>query len=134
MSGGLSRRAGPSKALGTHLLLELRECDPELLDDLAFIESAMVGAALEAGATIVGQSFHKFTPRGVTGIIAIAESHLCIHTWPEHRYAAVDVFTCGAAFAPSKAADLIIDSLECGSHSATEVRRGPVSSGASVKV
>ena len=34
---------------------------------------------------------------GVTGVVAISESHLCIHTWPEHGYAAVDIFTCGGS-------------------------------------
>ena len=68
------------EVLGRHLLLELGQCDPDLLDNVEFIEDSMVGAARESGATIIGQSFHKFTPRGVTGIVAIAESHLCIHT------------------------------------------------------
>ena len=111
-------------ALGVHLLLELRECDEGLLDNILYIKGAMVGAAEEAGATIVGQSFHKFDPRGVTGIVAIAESHLCIHTWPEYGYAAVDIFTCGTTFKPRKAARLIIDRLRCEQPSITEVKRG----------
>jgi S-adenosylmethionine decarboxylase proenzyme len=69
-------------ALGTHLLLELRDCDPQLLDDLAYIREVMVSTAVEAGATIVGEAFHKFSPWGVTGVVAISESHLCVHTWP----------------------------------------------------
>ena len=87
----------------------------------------MVSAADEAGATIVDRSFHKFEPRGVTGIIAIAESHLCIHTWPEYAYAAVDIFTCGTAFRPRKAAQLIIERLRCAQPSITEIERGPLS-------
>ena len=121
---------GTAEALGTHLLLELNECDSGLLDELDFIEAAMVDAAREAGANILGRSFHKFTPRGVTGIVAIAESHLAIHTWPEHRYAAVDIFTCGESFAPDRAAQLIIGSLKCRNPVTTTIRRGPVASGA----
>ena len=114
-------------ALGTHLLLELREADRGLLDDMDYIKEAMLSAADEAGDTVVGQSFHKFDPRGVTGIVAIAESHLCIHTWPEHGYAAVDIFTCGSAFKPRKAADLIIERLQCRRPEITEIKRGPAS-------
>lgn len=114
-------------ALGIHLLLELRKCSPELLDDLQYIKQAMTGAARGAGATIVGESFHQFDPRGVTGIVAIAESHLCIHTWPEHGYAAVDIFTCGKNFKPYDAADVIIQKLHCDSPSVTELQRGPLS-------
>lgn len=121
-------------ALGTHLLLDLKECNPELLDDFSYIKDAMIGAAGEAGATIVGENFHKFDPLGVTGIIAIAESHLCIHTWPEHGYAAVDIFTCGSNFKPHKAADLIIDSLQCVRPAVTEVQRGIIAEPATSSV
>ena len=98
-----------------------------MLDDIHYIKEAMVGAANEAGASIVGESFHKFSPRGVTGIVAIAESHLCIHTWPEHGYAAVDIFTCGSAFKPQKAAQLIIERLQCRRPEIKEIKRGPTS-------
>lgn len=114
-------------ALGTHLLVELKECDSDLLDNLQFIETAMVNAADEAGATIVGRSFHKFSPLGVTGIVAIAESHLCIHTWPEYRYAAVDIFTCGKSFRPHQASDSIVRELRSAMPSVTEVKRGLLS-------
>ena len=112
--------------LGTHLLLDLRQCNPDLLDDLQYIKQAMMRAATEAGATVLGENFHKFNPLGVTGIIAISESHLAIHTWPEHGYAAVDIFTCGSSFGYQKAAQLIIEHLECAEHRTTELKRGPM--------
>ena len=84
----------------------------------------MMKIALETGATIIGESFHKFSLGGVTGVIAIAESHLSIHTWPEHKYAAVDIFTCNKKFISSKAVDLIIDMLECQDSDIREIKRG----------
>ena len=84
----------------------------------------MLGAAREAGATVVGQSFHKFDPVGVTGIVAIAESHLCIHTWPEYGYAAADIFTCGEEFDPRKAAEVLIGKLDCSQPAIKEIQRG----------
>ena len=39
--------------------------------------------------------FHQFSPYGITGLLAISESHFSIHTWPEYHYATVDVFSCG---------------------------------------
>ena len=122
------------EAFGTHLLLELEGCDPKLLDDLDFIRDSMVAAATETGATIVGQTFHKFSPSGVTGVVAIAESHLCIHTWPEHSYAAADIFTCGPEFDPTKAADLIIAKLGCQNPTIRQVQRGPVSTFSSTPI
>ncbi len=111
-------------ALGTHLLLELKNCNPRVLDDLPFIRETLLTAAREAGGTILGESFHQFHPQGVTGIVAIAESHICIHTWPEFRYAAADIFTCGEHFQPEKAALFLIDKLEAKEPSVQAIKRG----------
>jgi len=115
------------EALGRHILLELRSCSPEALDDLPFIEGTMLHAAEETGATIIGKLFHQFSPQGVTGVVAIAESHLCIHTWPEYGYAAVDIFTCGENFDPVEAARLIIQAVGSQDPELTELERGRVS-------
>ena len=113
--------------LGLHLLLELKECNPELLDNLDYVRNALIRAADDVGAHIVGESFHRFTPQGITGILSIAESHISIHTWPEYRYAAADIFTCGSTFQPRDAADVLIEQFESGCTEITEVRRGLLS-------
>ncbi len=114
-------------ALGIHLILDLKECNPQRLNDLPYIRATMIEAAEAAGATIIGESFHQFNPVGVTGVLAIAESHLTIHTWPEFCYAAVDVFTCGESFAPRKVAQLLIDRFQAKDPSITELQRGLLS-------
>jgi S-adenosylmethionine decarboxylase len=81
--------------VGTQVVLDLYECETEHLDDIAWVKATLVKAARAAGATIVETVFHKFAPWGISGVVVIAESHLAIHIWPEHRYAAIDVFTCG---------------------------------------
>ncbi|MFQ5861083.1 MAG: adenosylmethionine decarboxylase [Dehalococcoidia bacterium] len=111
-------------ALGTELLLELKDCNRELLNDLDYVKETLLKAALEAGATIVGDTFHQFQPRGVTGIVLLAESHLCIHTWPEYSFAAVDIFTCGDTVDPQKAAHYLIQRLQSAEPSVTELKRG----------
>jgi len=82
-------------ALGHHLLVEYTGCDAAVLADLDRVTAAMLAAARASGATIVTHSFHHFSPHGVSGAVIIAESHLAIHTWPEHCFAAVDFFSCG---------------------------------------
>ena len=111
--------------LGTHVLLELRECDSQLLDDLSYIRQELLRAAATVDAHVVGESFHQFTPQGVTGILSIAESHISIHTWPEHGYAAADIFTCGDQTTPERAAAYIVAALRCQDPEITQVRRGP---------
>ena len=60
------------------------------------MEEVLLEAADKAGATIVSHHFHKFSPHGVSGVVIIQESHLTIHTWPEHQFASIDIYTCGA--------------------------------------
>jgi S-adenosylmethionine decarboxylase len=111
-------------SLGTHLLVELRDCNPEIIKDLARVKNALVSAAEEAKATIVDISFHEFNPFGISGMVIIAESHLSIHTWPEYGYAAVDIFTCGDLIKPEVAASFLIKEFECKSPSIVELKRG----------
>ena len=110
--------------LGKHLLLELKECNPKLLDDLDYVRKAMLLAVEKVGASVVGETFHRFDPQGVTGVLAIAESHLSVHTWPEYAYAAADIFTCGSSVDPELAAQVLIDRLESRSPSISVIRRG----------
>ena len=111
-------------ALGKHLLLELKDCNRKVLNDLDFLKGTLLAAANEAGATVLGESFHQFNPHGVSGVVIIAESHLFIHTWPEHGYAAIDIFTCGNSVQPEKAAQKLIRELGAKSHSILEIQRG----------
>ena len=111
-------------ALGKHLLLELKGCNKEVLNDVGFLRGALITAAGEAGAIVLGESFHQFNPQGVSGVVIIAESHLCIHTWPEYGYAAVDIFTCGNSVQPEKAAEILMGKLGSKSHSIMEIERG----------
>jgi S-adenosylmethionine decarboxylase proenzyme len=88
-------KTGHCAAHGSQVVLDLYECETAHLDDLPWVEATLVEAARVAGATIVQTVFHKFAPWGISGVVVISESHLAIHIWPENRYAAVDIFTCG---------------------------------------
>lgn len=82
---------------GRHGLLDLYGCDAARLADAAFLEDTLRSAAQSSGATILTSHFHHFgAEQGVTGVVLLAESHISIHTWPEHRFAAVDIFLCGS--------------------------------------
>lgn len=116
-------------AIGKHLLVELKECNRKRLSDLDFLKDTLLSAAREAGATILGESFHSFPPYGgVSGVVIIAESHLSIHTWPEYCYAAVDIFTCGNSLRPQRAVDLLVKELQARDFSILELNRGILNS------
>lgn len=80
--------------LAKHTLLDFHGCDPAVLASADTLRPLALEAVRSAGGTIVTDIFHGFSPHGVSGVIVIAESHVAIHTWPEHRFAAVDVFSC----------------------------------------
>jgi len=84
--------------LGRQTLVELYGCDADTLRDHATLRTLMIEAVREAGGTYVTDVFHHFSPHGVSGVVVIAESHVTLHTWPEHGYAAVDIFTCSESF------------------------------------
>ncbi|MEW6410230.1 MAG: adenosylmethionine decarboxylase [Nitrospirota bacterium] len=114
-------------ALGTHLLIELRDCNSNTISDINAVRETMVSAAKKAKATIIDVAFHEFSPFGISGMVVIAESHLSIHTWPEYGYAAVDIFTCGNAIKPEEAASYLIEKFECKNPSVVEMKRGILS-------
>lgn len=80
--------------LAKHILLDLYDCDFDLINSVEFVESALTKAVGISGCEILNKYFHKFSPQGVTGIICVCESHFSIHTWPEHNYCAIDIFCC----------------------------------------
>ena len=111
-------------SLGRHFLLELKDCDRSILNDMDALRSCLMQAASECGADVLADSFHRFSPQGVSGVVVIAESHLFIHTWPEHGYAAVDIFTCGTKVKPEIAAELIMAKLASKNRTIIEMQRG----------
>ena len=109
---------------GKHILAEYLECECTYLDSEHAIREVMLEAASASGATIVGNIFHHFSPQGVTGVVVIAESHLAIHTWPEYRYASVDLFTCGSHLDPWVGFEYIKERLQSRKWMSKEIIRG----------
>ena len=109
---------------GTQAIVDLYNCSSEHLDDVRWVERKMVRAATIAGGTIVKSEFHQFSPWGVSGVVVISESHIAIHTWPEFRFAALDIFTCSEDLKVQKAYDYLIDAFESETYDITNVRRG----------
>ncbi|MDQ6621036.1 MAG: adenosylmethionine decarboxylase [Pseudomonadota bacterium] len=99
---------------GIHLLGEWYGCPahtPEVTNAGA-LRSACLKAAQAAGLTIVGDCFHQFEPQGVTGTVLLAESHLAVHTWPEHGFVSVDVYVCNLHSDNSAKAERLFRALQ----------------------
>ncbi|MET0245254.1 MAG: adenosylmethionine decarboxylase [Sphingomonas sp.] len=108
---------------GIHLIADLHAAHG--LDDAELIARCLADAAVAAGATLIETRLHHFGPgMGVTGVALLAESHISIHSWPEHGYAAVDIFMCGVANDPDAALALIADTLGARIENRVALRRG----------
>ena len=103
---------------GLHLTADLHQCRCEVtwLTDAASLGEHCLAAAQAAGLQTVGSLFHAFPPTangasGVTATILLAESHLCVHTWPEQRAVTLDVYVCNFGGDHSGKAHSLMDAL-----------------------
>ncbi|HIQ31534.1 MAG TPA: S-adenosylmethionine decarboxylase [Aquifex aeolicus] len=101
-----------AKALGLHILADLHGVRAELIDRVEDVRSLLETAVETAGLTKISSHYYQFQPHGATGVILLAESHISIHTWPEHGLATVDVYTCGDPVKAYRAMDYIIGKLK----------------------
>jgi S-adenosylmethionine decarboxylase len=107
---------------GTHLIIEL--WDAKNLSSLPKIRKSLKDSVKAIGATLLNISLHKFSPSGgVSGVAIISESHLSVHTWPEYKYAALDIFVCGQVD-PYKAIKVLKKQYETSNIQINEIKRG----------
>ena len=102
---------GAQLALGRQVAVEFYDCSAEILADVHRMEEIFLRAARGSGAHVVNATFHSFEPQGVSGVLVISESHFAVHAWPEHDYAAVDLFTCGSGVDFDKAIGLLAEGM-----------------------
>jgi S-adenosylmethionine decarboxylase proenzyme len=112
-----------------HTLLEFHGCDPALLKDADALRPLLLDAVRAGNGTVVTEVFHNFSPYGVSGVVVIAESHVAIHTWPEHGFAAVDIFSCSSALDQVTIENSIRAGLRASHVTRRSFHRGPIESG-----
>ena len=101
-----------AKTLGLHILADLYGVEGDLIDRVEDVQNLLETAVKVADLTKISSHYFQFQPHGATGVVLLAESHLSIHTWPEHGLATVDVFTCGDPQKAHRAMDYIINFLK----------------------
>ena len=107
---------------GRHLLIELWEA--EHLTSEPAIRRILQDAVAACRATLLSIHLHVFSPtHGISGVAVLGESHMSIHTWPEHAYAAVDIFMCGS-LDPRKAVPVLKAGFRPKRIQFMEVKRG----------
>lgn len=111
------------KQVGTHLVVDAWQAPEDLLNDPEGIRRALIDAISAGEATLIDMCVHQFSPHGVTATVTLAESHIAIHTWPEHGYFAADLFFCGRG-QPKKAMKVLQTALQAKQVRMREIPRG----------
>ncbi len=112
------------QSIGYQILIDLYDCDYDKMENLEFVKDMMKNLSKILGTTIKDEAFYKFSPYGISGVLIIAESHLTIHTWPEYRYAGIDIFTCSKKVNTKDAIEFLCQSLNTKKYEIKEINRG----------
>lgn len=80
--------------LGEHYIVDLSNCNREILYDSGKLYSLFMRVVRKSGLTVVDEGFYKFSPHGFTCFLLLAESHASLHAWPEYGFCAIDLFSC----------------------------------------
>ncbi len=97
---------------GVHVFLDGHGIKADLLDNINHLKQICKFAIAKSNATFVSAQEKKFDPQGCTLLFLLEESHMSIHTYPEHGYASIDMFTCGSHTRPDLAIDYLIECLK----------------------
>lgn len=111
-------------AYGRHVLVDIADAEPAILNDLQSLEHSLVAAAVAEGVTVLGTLTKAFEPSGVTILLLLAESHVSLHTYPDQGKAFFDAFTCGVDYEPANIFRSFAASALPGSYKITQVERG----------
>ncbi len=110
VTASVKTSTGRTLVYGKHVVGNLYECDQEVLMDLGKLNRVVIEAAKVGRMTLLDVKAWKIG-LGVSVIGIVLESHISIHTWPEYRFATVDVYTCGSGTDPDAAFDYIVKEL-----------------------
>jgi S-adenosylmethionine decarboxylase proenzyme len=95
-------------SVGKHIILDLYDVNNEILQSIntstLYIFNNFIEHILKtANIHLLSKNIHFFDfnhenkkiDGAFTALYLLSESHLSIHTWPEKKYIAIDIFTCG---------------------------------------
>ena len=81
--------------VGTEWLIEAAGCSREALRDETVLRSVFSAIIADLDLKAINEVWHKFEGEaGITGLVALTESHLTCHTYPEHGVATFNLYCC----------------------------------------
>lgn len=84
-----------SVSTGKHMICDLTNIrNMTRLESMDKMHELLENICAKYDFSILAKSQHKFEPQGLTILYMLSESHISIHTFPEKRYLALDIYTC----------------------------------------
>ncbi len=82
--------------VGIEWLVEAKGCNENLLREENVLRKIFASLIAELGLKTIGKDiWHTFPGEGgVTGLVALTESHLACHTYPENKIATFNLYCC----------------------------------------
>jgi len=110
----MAEGASGTGVVGKHVYGNLYEVDVSVAANEEALKRVVLEAAELANMRVWDIRAYSFGGEkgGVSVIALVVESHIAVHTWVEHRYATVDVYTCGERSDPFKAFEHIVRALK----------------------
>lgn len=114
--------------VGVHYLIELNQVDPSKFLDGNSYQERISKLITDHGGTVLNAMYYNFPndlgANATTLVILLSESHFSIHTWPEHNYAAIDLFTCGQKAKTSEIVKGLLDYFSTPNYIIHKLERG----------
>jgi len=108
--------------LGIHLIIEFWK--GKIIEDPKKIKKILITAVKKSKNTLLKIFIHKFQPQGISGVVLLAESHICFHSWPEKDYLAIDIFTCGKKSMPYESLNYLKKQFQPKKIKIKEIKKG----------
>jgi len=84
-----------NKSSGKHMMIDIKDIkNKDLLENIDRLKEMMKQICDDFSFQVLHEIQHLFTPEGCSIILLLSESHMSIHTFPEKKYIAFDLYTC----------------------------------------
>lgn len=77
---------------GTHIIATLYSDEAHLLSTFLPVQECLNELISRFGLQKLGEVYHDFATGGYTAVICLSESHISLHTWPEHNLVNMDIY------------------------------------------
>ncbi|MFA6226983.1 MAG: adenosylmethionine decarboxylase [Candidatus Paceibacterota bacterium] len=100
-----------NRIIGTHYIVDLFGCNRKQINSSDFLKKVLMESINGTDIKILNHAFYSFDPQGVTGFFLLSTSHMSFHSWPEHEYISIDIYSCSSEKMTRKIVDYILEKI-----------------------